>query len=151
MSKDYALRVGSIESILGIIILGFGMLMTLHQPTIVNYFSGMISDISLIELTGVLIGLAGAILTVTGLTTSVSGVIGVKLATERGYLNTVLVPSIQEKVAGTVATQMQSMEQKMESLTVQVNESTQSKKCKFCGTKLTEGTSFCPSCGKSQR
>jgi lipopolysaccharide biosynthesis regulator YciM len=129
------LRAGSTLLILGIMVSLFGLLMTLHQTTIINYISGIIQDANVIELIGTLLVLLGAVLVTTGLTMDISSIIEVKLEDERERLISGVRTATQNSVANAVASQMQTLAPQ---------------KCRFCGAKLSERDKFCPSCGKSQ-
>lgn len=136
MARDSVLREGSSVLTLGIFLIAFGVLMDIHQTTgLMNYLTSFFGDTSLADSIGLIIVLIGAVLTVYGISMSVSGIVEAKLERERAYLTssvaTALLPEMRKELESTLATKAQ-------------------RKCKFCGAELQAGVKFCPSCGKAQ-
>ncbi len=139
MPRNSPLRVGSTLLILGLIVCQFGLLMTLHplQIGLIDHILNIIPDTSLVELIGVLLQLLGGVLLATGLIMSVSAIVEIKLEDERRDLLADFLSILEARIAGVPSPQ------------AKVSQAT--RRCKFCGTALTEGAIFCSSCGKSQR
>jgi hypothetical protein len=110
----------------------FGLLITLNPQTILIHISQIISDISIVELVGVLLQLLGGVLLVTGLIVSVSSIVEIKFEDERRNLLAEFLPIFEERIANVFTSQATAQ------------------KCKFCGTPLKAGAIFCSSCGRSQ-
>ncbi|MGQ9551590.1 MAG: zinc ribbon domain-containing protein [Candidatus Bathycorpusculaceae bacterium] len=138
MPRSPSLRVGSTLLILGLIICQFGLLMTLHpQISLIDQILNIMPDAGFVELIGVLLQLLGGVLVATGLVISVSAIVEIKLEDERRSLLTEFLSVREARISGAPSPQAEV--------------SSATRRCKFCGTALTEGAIFCSSCGKSQK
>ncbi|MEM3626939.1 MAG: zinc ribbon domain-containing protein [Candidatus Bathyarchaeia archaeon] len=134
-----ALKSGIFLLILGFISIQFGLLMTLHQTTLVNYVSAILPETTSIELIGVLLQLLGVLLVTFGFVASVSSIVSIKLENKLHNLTAELLSKVEERRIN------------ITSLPTSLKVSSAPLKCKFCGTKLEKDDLFCTSCGKSQR
>lgn len=137
-----ALKSGIFLLILGFIAIQFGLLMTLHQTTLVNYLSAIMPETTSIELIGVLLQLLGVLLVTFGFVASVSSIVSIKLEDKMYDLTAELLSRVEERRINMTSLQTPPTSLKVSSAPL---------KCKFCGTKLEKDDLFCPSCGKSQR
>jgi membrane-bound ClpP family serine protease len=135
------LKFGVFLLILGFIAFQFGLLMTLHQTTLINYIGSILPEATSIELIGVLLQLIGGLLMTFGFIASVSSIVSIKLEDEMRNLTSELLSRIEERRVSIAPTQTPT------SLKV----SSTTRRCKFCGTELGKDDLFCAKCGKSQK
>ena len=136
------LAFGTLVLILGLMIYQFGTLVTLHQPTLMNYVLKVLPDIQLVELISVLLQIFGIVLVVVGFISLVSGIFAIQLENEMHRLGREISTRIEEGIRNIVARQRLNMGLQNPP-TAQV--------CKFCGSLLEGDNVFCPKCGKSQK
>jgi len=128
--------------ILGLIIVLFGLLLTLQQATLVSYLKAFLS-IEFIEVMGVLLQLVGVFIIVAGLTSLVRDIIAIQLENEMRSSYEIL-----SRVDRKISDMNDMMASQRLSAAPQTPQT--ARVCKFCGAPIADKALFCPNCGRSQ-
>jgi hypothetical protein len=131
MKKD-SLRLSALFLILGLIACQLGLLLTLHQLSLLDLILVYLPNVGLVELLGIFLQLLGSALIVFGIVSVVNGII-TEVTRDQAY-------------------QMSKPLLRIEEMVRELNlQRTQRTICKFCGTPIRDDSIFCPECGKSQK
>ncbi len=126
----------------GLVLFLVGLLMILHQPAVVGFFSQILPDVQAIEISGVVVQFIGQVLVIFGVIRLVSNKFFVSIQTERQSLMVGFTQTMQriDRIDRLISTHIP---------TTRIEMPTASSNCKFCGTKIQQER-FCPKCSKSQ-
>jgi len=130
-------RIGSSLFILGVVLCLFGLMLALHQTSLIDYVINVFPDIQSAELVGILLQLLGVALLVVGFSAVVSDVVERHLEGAMHSLRAEITFSINKTLS--------------ELKTVVPQKKSEAKSCRFCGAPLDEGDIFCSACGKAQK
>jgi hypothetical protein len=114
----------------------FGLMLALHQTSLIDYVVNVFPDIQSAELVGILLLLLGVALLTVGFSTVVSNVVETHLKGE--------IRSLRAEIAFSIDKALSELK------TVAPQKKSGAKSCKFCGASLDEGDIFCSACGKAQ-
>jgi hypothetical protein len=134
--------------LLGVVLFVLGLLMLLNQENMVAFFSSIFPNAQSIDLAGAVFEVLGLLLVLNGAIKSLTS-----QAQARDKENQALIygmmhrVSLVEKRAAEVAEKVTSLEK----VRIVRDSLPESVKCRFCGTGIELGSSFCSNCGKSQK
>ena len=137
-----------ISLVLGVLLFFFGLLMLLNQENTVAFFSSMFPSTQSIELAGAVFQVFGALLVLNG---------AIRLLTSdlqtRDKENRAVLLSLMQSVS---RVEKRTAEVAEKLVTLETAKALQDSvpnflKCRFCGATIDRGSSFCSSCGRSQK
>lgn len=123
-------RRGSSLLIVGAVFCLFGLMLALHQTSLMEYVTNVFPSIQSAELAGILLQLVGVTLLVTGLSILISEIVERNI--EKFTFN------VNKAIA------------ELRSVTLQTTKPA-AKSCRFCGAPLNEEEIFCSACGRAQK
>lgn len=129
---------GTFLLILGLMVTQFGLLLTLHQTTLLDPLVNIVDSLQTIELLGVSMMLIGSVLIVISVMSLAYSIVVRPLQDEMQTIET-QIPKVLEVVRQEIA-------QPRSNLTA-----TEVQSCKFCGESINKDALFCTACGKAQR
>ena len=128
---------GTFLLILGLLVTQFGLLLTLHQTTLMNPLVNIVKNLETVELLGVLMMLIGSVLIVIS---------------TMSLMYSLVVGSVQDEMK-TIGNQMSRVMETVREETAQLRSNVAAanlRDCKFCGEPINKDAPFCTSCGKAQ-
>jgi len=129
----------SVFTVLGIFLFLFGLLMLLHQTTVVSLFSNILGGLEALELCGVTLFLVGTLLIIQ----STVRTIYERIIVEQKAENKVVIGQLLQ--IGERVDRLAGMQGSVAPIVL-----TEPTSCMFCGARIESGSRFCPLCGKSQ-
>jgi hypothetical protein len=136
--------------VIGVLFFFLGLLALTHQSNVIGFFSLILPDIQTIELFGVLLQSVGVLLVLYGIMKFVTDELIVKSGKENQAILFSLMQTVErvDRRTTEVVEKLGSIQMANSAPQTQVSTFL---KCRFCGSKVDQGSSFCPSCGKSQK
>jgi uncharacterized membrane-anchored protein len=134
--------------ILGVILFFLGLLMLLHQVSVVNFFSPIFPDVQSIELAGVVLQSLGGIFVVYFAVKFVSSGLTARAKESQAMVFSVM--QSMERLEKGMAVVSEKLSIEKSGVVAQASVPASST-CRFCGAKIDVGSSFCPNCGRSQK
>jgi hypothetical protein len=128
---------GTFLLILALLLTQFGLLLLLHQTTLMNPIVNLVNNIEAVELLGLFMMLAGSILVVISVMALMYSMLANPVQDK--------VQSIQRQISQIRYNTKEDIMQLMEDMTA-----TKVRSCRFCGAPIKKDEPFCAACGKAQ-